>query len=239
MRRTTRGVTLIELLIVLVMSSILAAAIGYAFVAGLDLERAQARRQTQTSERDHFEYRVTRLLEGAKLDEDSNDRLSYFVAETIEGDEDLGADRVTFTTGALSLRLEAQESTDDFETQHKDNGPVGGLAEVSLSTTPVGEAGERKGLFERFQRPSDGDPTQGGTESVLMAGIAKIGFQFYNGQAWISTWDTRTSDRRLPAAVQVSYLLEGDADGAVHRFIVPLPASDVDATSPANTGVAQ
>lgn len=237
MRRASRGVTLIELLIVLVMTSILAAAIGYAFVAGLDLERAQARRQTQTSERERFESRVTRLLEGAKLDEDSNDRLSYFVAETVEADQDLGADRLTFTSNALSFRLEAQDSTDDFETQHKANGPVGGLAEVSFSTTPVGEAGDRTGLFERFQRPSDGDPAQGGTETLLAAGISKIGFEFYNGQSWITTWDTRTSDRRLPAAVQVSYVLTGEPDGTVHRFIVSLPSSDVDAQNPANTGV--
>lgn len=239
MRARQRAITLIELLMVLVMTSILAAAVGYAFVAGLDLERAQARRQTQRSAQERFEQRVTRLLEGAKLDEDSNDRLSYFVAETIEGDEDFGADRITFTTTADSFRLEAQESEEDFETQHTDNGPVGGLAELSLSTTPVGDAGDRTGLFERLQRPSDGDPEQGGTETLLAAQIVRIGFQFYTGESWVSTWDTRTTERRLPAAVQVSYLVDGEPEGAVHRFIVPLPASDVDAANPANTGVLQ
>ena len=235
MRRTRAAITLIELLVVLVMTGILAVAIGYAFVAGLDLERVQARRQTQTSERERFERRVTRLLEAAKLEEDSNDRISYFVAQTGESDNELGCERITFTTNASDFPLEAQASADDFQTQHDAVGPQGGLAEVSLGTTAVGDAGERTGLFERLQRPSDGDATQGGTETVLAVSVARIGFQFYNGQSWISTWDTLTTDRRLPAAVQVSYILIGDE--AVHRFIVPLPASDVDAQDPANTGV--
>lgn len=239
MRRSRVGITLIELLIVLVMTAILTVAIGYAFVAGLDLERVQARRQTQTSERERFERRLVRLLEAAKLDEDSNDRLSYFVAETGETDDELGCQRITFTTNVSDFTLEAQESTDDFQTQHDAVGPQGGLAEVSLGTTPVGDAGELTGLFERIQRPSDGDTTQGGTEGILAAGIARIGFQFYNGESWISTWDTLNSDRRLPAAVLVSYVLAEDAAETVHSLIIPIPASDVDAQNPANTGVAQ
>lgn len=238
MRQRRAGLTLIELLVVFVMTGILAVAIGYAFVGGLDLERAQSRRQTQTSERERFERRVVRLLEAAKLDEDSNDRMSYFVAETGETDEDLGCSRITFTTNASDFPLETQESTDDFQTQHDTLGPQGGLAEISWGSTPIGDAGERTGLFERLQRPSDGDATQGGTESVLTARVLQIGFKFYNGESWISTWDTLTSDRRLPAAVQVSYVLDDDAS-TVHRLIVPLLSSDVDAQNPANTGVLQ
>lgn len=238
MRRKRAAITLIELLVVLVMSTILSVAIGYAFVGGLDLERVQARRQTQTSERERFERRVTRLLEGAKLDEDSTDRLSYFIAEAGEETDELGCARITFTTNTFDFPLEAQESADDFQTQHDAVGPEGGLAEVSLGTVPIGDSGERTGLFERLQRPSDGDATQGGTESVLSSKVTRIGFQFYNGESWISTWDTVNSDRRLPAAVQVSYLLEDDPE-TVRRLIIPLLASDVDAQNPANTGVAQ
>jgi len=61
-------------------------------------------------------------------------------------------------------------TTDDFETQQTLYGPVGGVSEISLSTTAVGDAGSHTGLFERRQTPSDGDPTQGGTEWHPCAG---------------------------------------------------------------------
>jgi hypothetical protein len=126
----------------------------------------------------------------------------------------------------------ALNSQDDFETQQAARGPVGGLTEVSLGTTPIGNAGDKSGLFERIQRPSDSDPTQGGMESVLAPEITSIGFQFYDGTQFISAWDTTTGSRRLPSAVQVSYKLKGDDDNVVHTFVVAIPASDVTAQNP-------
>lgn len=234
-RKGRAGISLLELLVVLMMMGFLTYALTYSFAGSLDLERRQTKRQSEVKPGLRVERRLTRLLTEALLSEDTTDRTTYFMAAT-EGEGTLGADRLTFTTTAPGLSLAAQESTDDFETQHESLGPQGGVAEVSLAISPVGEAGNNTGLFERLQRPADGDETQGGTESVLESAVSQLGFEFYDGTQWTTEWDTINSGtRRLPSAVRVSYTLSTDTDNLVHSFVVVLPTSDVDANNPANT----
>jgi type II secretory pathway pseudopilin PulG len=237
-RKVRAGVSLLELMAVLIMMGFLTYALIYAFVGGIDLERRQAQRQNEENPTARVERRVSRLLTEALLSEDTADLTTYFVAAT-ENDGALGADRLTFTTTALGLSLATQESTDDFATQHEQHGPQGGVTEVSLGLTPIGEAGSHSGLFERLQTPADGDATQGGTEGVLEASVSQLGFQFFDGTQWTSEWDTLTSGtRRLPAAVRVSYTLTNDSNNQVHTFDVRLPASDVDADNPVTSTTA-
>ena len=226
-RHAQSAVTLLELLVSVVLMAILALALSQAFRSGIDFERAQNRRQLSVTNNSAIEDKLTRLIEGAYLSEDTaTDTATYFYG-TAEGDAELGADRLTFTTTAPSLSLAVQSSTDDFETSHENFGPVGGISEVSLSTTAVGDAGQSAGLFERLQQPADGDEAQGGEEFTLSDRIAKIGFAFFNGVDWVTTWDSVTTTAgRLPAAVRVSYTLASDSSGAVHKFTVPLPTSD-------------
>ena len=225
---------MLELLVVLVMMGILTSALVYAFVGGLDMQRRQAQRQSEQNPAARVEKRITRLLEGALLSEDTADTTTFFVAAAEQGDGTLGADRLTFTTDSLGLSLATQQSTDDFETQHEQFGPQGGITEISLGIAPVGEAAtSTTGLFERLQQPADGDATQGGTESVLEPAVTQLGFEFYDGIEWVTVWDTLNSTRRLPAAVRVSYTLSTDSEVQTHTFVVPLAASDVDADNPA------
>jgi hypothetical protein len=177
------------------------------------------------------------LLQGAKLGQDIDDTTTYFIGTSEGGDTELGSDRLTFTTVAPPVPLAAQGSDADFETQHQEYGPVGGMAEVSWGTVSVGDAGDRTGLFERLQRPADGDPEQGGLESLLGANIDRIGFEFYDGTSWAAQWDTLTGgERRLPAAVRVNYVQANDPTETVHRFVVPIPTSDVDVQNPSLNG---
>lgn len=261
MKRPTRqrqcyGLTLIELLIVLGITAILASALGYAFTAELTMQRVEEARRAKLDRSDGVERQITRLLRGAKLAAPMEAgpaaavpnvlsgqpinpaapaaQTTYFAGVVESGATDLGCDRLTFTTTAPALPMAALAGTDDFETQQQARGPVGGLAEVSLSVTPVGDAGGRTGLFERLQRPSDADPSQGGSEFLLDPQIERIGFQFWDGLEWVTSWST-TSPPRLPQAVRVSYTLRGAPPGEVRVFDVPLPASDVSAQSPQNT----
>jgi prepilin-type N-terminal cleavage/methylation domain-containing protein len=247
-RQSQGGVTLLELLIVLTLVVILSAAVSYGFIAGLDTQRMSAQRQADQDSTRAMELRITRLLQGAKLSDDEGDRTTYFLGETTETGiaSELGCERIIFTTTAPGVSQAAISSTDDFETQHEAFGPQGGIAEVAFSTVPTGEAGDRSGLFERIQRPSDGDPTQGGSESLLSERIAQIGFQFWDGTQWVDTWDTEIGERRLPAAVRVSYILRNEerSPGPVaptngtRVFIVPILSSDVDSLNPlAGTGL--
>jgi prepilin-type N-terminal cleavage/methylation domain-containing protein len=235
LRSSSRGVTLIELMIVLAITAILAVAIGYAFTAELTLQRIQEKRRAEVNRSDVMEREITRLLQGAKLSANAPktaNTTSYFWGLAENGASDLGCDRLTFTTTAPAIPMAALGSMDDFETQQGARGPVGGLAEVSLSTTAVGDSGGRSGLFERIQRPADSDPSQGGAESDLDFQVERMGFQFWDGLEWVSTWST-TNPPHLPAAVQVRYTLYGTPSTDVRVFVVPIPASDVDANQPA------
>ena len=227
-----RGVTLLELLIVLSITAILAAAIGYAFSAELTLQRVQEKRRAEANRSEVMEREITRLLQGAKLSADATSTTTYFLGLSETNGNELGADRLTFTTTAPAIPMAALGSADDFETQQGARGPVGGLAEVSLSTNAVGDPSGRTGLFERIQRPVDADPSQGGTESDLDFQVERLGFQFWDGLEWVSTWSA-TNPPHLPAAVQVSYTLYGTPNTEVRVFVVPIPASDVNADQPA------
>jgi prepilin-type N-terminal cleavage/methylation domain-containing protein len=234
--RRHAAVTLIELLVVITLLGLVLAAVGSAFTAGLDIERRQKQRRQEQRRIEDTERRIERLFEGAILSDDTTDRATFFIGETTDGDGSLGCDRVTFTTLAPGVPLAAQESADDFLTQQESHGPVGGTTEVSLATTPLGDAGDRRGLFLRQQHPADGDTTQGGQESVLDTAIARIGFAFYTGEEWTTDWDTTTGTRRLPAAVRVRYTLTDDPE-TVHEMVIGLPASDVDSQNPVAAGV--
>lgn len=232
-KRSAAGITLVELLVVVVLMAILTVAVSSAFVSGLDMERLQKQRRSQQDRSEQREQTITRLLQGATITDDVNDTTTFFVAASVDGDTDMGSDRLTFTTTGPGITQAVRENPDDFETQQAAQGPVGGTAEVSLGTTAFGDAGDKTGLFLRLQRPSDGDPTQGGREWLLDPDIDRVGFTFFNGTDWVDTWDTILGgDRRLPAAVRVSYTLK-DAPDDVKSFMVTLPSSDVDSLNPA------
>jgi hypothetical protein len=148
-------------------------------------------------------------------------------------------DQITFTSANSSVPASLVNSNVDFETLNEQYGPQGGVTEVSLSMTAVGDAGQNKGLFIREQRPADGDPTQGGTERVLNSDITSIQFQFFDGTNWIDTWDTRQGQgqRRIPAAIKVTYQLDGDETD--HTMIIQCPLSDVTSLNPVQTETAQ
>lgn len=237
-RKRFAAVTLLELIVAVAVMGIVVFAMAYAFAGGIDYERTALRQRAESGQVATIERRLTRLIQGARLPEGGEDDDSaYFLGLAESGESALGAERLTFLSDGESVTLAALESADDFETQHEARGPVGGLAEVSLSLTAVGDAGERRGLFERLQRPADGDPDQGGTERVLSDRVVRLGFEFYNGLEWVAAWDTTTGEYRLPAAVRVNYALESDPETLTRRLVVPLPASDVTADDPADTEV--
>lgn len=248
MKNRRRGVTLVELLIVLVITALLASALGWAFTAELTTQRGQEARRADLDRSDRTEREIERLLRGAKLSpampaEPASPAAAagpttYFQGTAENGASDLGCDRLTFTTTAPAVPLASLDGTDGFETQQAARGPVGGLSEVSLSTTPVGDPGGRAGLFERVQRASDTDPTQGGFETVLDSQIARLGFEFWDGTGWVTSWDA-TDPRRLPQAVRVRYTLRGRPGSDIRGFTVPIPTSDVDGQTPGSAGGGQ
>jgi hypothetical protein len=234
--RTVRGITLVELLVASVMAGILSLAVVRAFVTGIAYE---PRMQTSRDAFDRiarFESGLSKLLREAVLTEDEEDDASFFIAGLEFGSTASGIvdDRLTFTAGGTTVALAALDADEDFQTLNERFGPQGGLAEVSIGLTPVGNPTVTDGLFLRRQRPADGDPSQGGDEILFESDVREISFEFFDGQVWQTTWDTRTGERRIPAAVRVTYRLENEDD--LRTFVVRLPLSDVTPENPVGLG---
>ena len=231
-RHFKSGFTLLELLIVLSMTVVISGAIFFAYSAAVSAQRLHEQSLTTHDQTATMERQITELIEDAQLSGSVSDTSSYFIASNDAGGGTVGVDRITFSTTAGAVPVQSIYSTDDFETQQTEYGPVGGMAEVSLGTNPVGSAGNHVGLFLRTQRPGDADATQGGEETDIDSDVTTMGFEFWDGTEWVSAWDTTTGTRRLPQAVQVTYTLKGDTSNTPHMFVVPIFSSDVTALKP-------
>jgi len=146
------------------------------------------------------------------------------------------ADTLMFTVMGRPLpgAVLSADPNDDFETDNQNYGPQGGVAEYSISMTPVGDSQGQKGVILREQVPADQDATQGGFESVLEPDITNITFEFYDGTQWQSSWNTFAQQtRQLPAAIRVSYTMPGETQDRV--FIVGLAYTTTTPNNPATT----
>lgn len=240
---TRRGFSLVELLLAVALIGIVSGVLAQGFVVGSEYGQRLDRARREQSQRLSFEARVRTLLEAAWLAGDETDPYSFFVA-SVGGSAAAGggntgggrADTLTFTAANLAPSYAYLTNVDsDFETLNEQYGAQGGNTEVALSHTAYGEPGERTGLFIRKQRPADGDPTQGGFESVMDADVETIRFEFYDGQQWVNDWDSGVAGQhRLPAAIRVYYTLTNQENE--NAFVVRLPLSDVTPDSPAGVG---
>lgn len=234
--RRQAGVTLLELIIAIAIVGMLTAAVSRAFIAGLTYETTLTAARARQDAKDLLDTRLTELIQHAYLAPDDTNTDTFFIGGT-GGEEVLSsdfADTLQFTIQGMRPQSAIIESEDDFETQNELNGPQGGVSEISLSLTAVGDSGTRTGLFIRTQTPADSEPTQGGTETVFDYSITSIQFEFWDGTTWQPSWSTTVgAEKRLPAAVRVTYSREGENENTPHILVVRLPISDVTADAPA------
>jgi type II secretory pathway pseudopilin PulG len=229
------GFTLLELLIATAMTVVLSGAIAFAYADAMNIQRLDIQQKSTQDRTMAMEREITEAIEGAQLSSTTTDTTSYFQGLDDAGGSDLGCDRITVSTTYPGVPIGSIYSIDDFLTQQTSVGPVGGLSEISFGVNPVGTPGAHTGLFERTQRPSDSDPTQGGYEMDLDPDVTEMGFQFWDGVEWDTQWDTTTGTRRLPQAVQVEYRLKGDTGKIPHMFVVIVLSSDCNVNNPVST----
>lgn len=230
-----RGLTLIELLVALALTVGVAVSLAVVFRSSIDFaQRGTASVDTRQTDQDQNDE-LQRLIEGAYLTPDTTDTKAYFVAQQLGGVTG-GADTLTWTT--VGRRMDGWATQPDpnatFEDLNSKLGAQGGLAEVSVSIQPVGAEAQGTGLFLRVQRPADGDITQGGTERLLIPDITTVAFEFWNGTNWVTQWDTRQGDRRLPSLVRITLGVQGNDQSRV--LTIPVRSSDVTTQNPSTQG---
>lgn len=231
---TKRGLTLLEVMVVtLCMAIIIAASTSAVFTAVTHTSKVKASR-TVYDRNALFEDRLRAILQNAYLSSTAGDTKSFFLGgeDVVEVPNGVNNQSQLVFTG-LSPRVPSEliESADDFETLNESYGPEGGIVEYSLSLSPVGNAPVEQALFLRHQTPADGDPSQGGLESVLDPDVETISYEFYNGSDWVTAWNTtEMNPPRLPSAIRVTYQRVNDENS--HYFTVRLIHSDVTVDNP-------
>lgn len=208
-----RGITFIEVVISAALTAIIVGAIAVAFSLTIRHEmNFRVPRETYET-RLALESRIKNVISQVYINADANDEGTYLIAgNPSDLDASAATTGLTFTIlGSRPSSAAIESQTEEFETRNQNYGPIGGLTEVSLSTTPVGDAGDLQGLFLRTQTPADTDTTQGGYETLLSDQVSSIRFEFLDGTEWVTEWDT-TTDRRLPAEIRVYYTLQNEPD---------------------------
>lgn len=207
--RRQRGLTLIEVLVVVAITGLLTIYAAQSLIAGADYERRIREASSRQRSDVELENDLRTFIESAFLSLE-NTQTTFFVGSEGLLNRDEGgsnADTLTFTRVGARLSSDALDY-DDFELANEEIGTVGGTEEVTISLSATGSASGKTGLFIRQQNPADGDPSQGGIERVLNANVTSISYEFWDGAAWQTVWDTRTQGTaRLPAAVRITYRL--------------------------------
>ncbi|HWD39367.1 MAG TPA: type II secretion system protein GspJ [Fimbriimonas sp.] len=239
----TRGLSLLEALLALSMVAITIGAVIQAEIVGVHFEKHFGDTRQAFDSQVAFEDKLTRLISGAQLT-DPNAVFQSPIPQSSQGQTDVGGNQSILGPGSASLVMTTWEDPPsvgylqnqaDFETLNQKFGPQGGPAEIGLSMEPVGDdAGFRRGLFLREQKPPDGDPTQGGQESLVQSGLQDIRFEFYDGNQWLTAWDSKNDQKgKLPQIVRITYVLPNDQKP--HSLLVPMPLATAPSTSGGNS----
>jgi type II secretory pathway pseudopilin PulG len=228
--RLRRGLTLIEMMVALGMAVLILIALSGSLTVAFNWQRRQPEVRERHERITRFQDRMRSLLQTAYVAPDAEDPVAYFIGDVSSGAGEY-ADQIAFSAvGNPPAGAYLNDADDDFEGLNTKFGAQGGRTEYSISTVPVGSSPYESGLYVREQRPADGDPTQGGYESMLNQEVESIQFEFFDGTDWIGTWDTRNDGRRIPAAIRMTYHLAGETADRV--FVVRLPHSDVTPDNP-------
>lgn len=193
--RSTRGFTLMEVVIAIAITAFIGVVIGVSFnttIANKDVIEAQA---------EHYRMlraamnRMTREISAAYVSDrydskryrDAYDRPTNFVGTR---------DKLLFTTLAHQrLYADAKES-DQMVVEYQ----------VKSSVDP--KAKGRNDLVRREKVILEERMERGGTEDALFEGAKKIEFQYWNSERkqWDDEWDTRRTERKtiLPTRVKIT-----------------------------------
>jgi len=204
-RRASRGFTLLELVVALVILGWIAGSVAVGIrLASASIERGEtvAREAARLRAAVGIMERAIRSLDPLPVPVEDNTTF-YFAGE---------GKRIRFLTALppATLRSGGPRLISFFELP----GPSGGLAMATASPFRPGGAGSWEGT---------GDPR------VLIAGAAEVSFTYSEGPSregvweWEPAWDPKETGR-LPAAVRLEFTAPSGGAPRKTAFVVPIPA---------------
>lgn len=189
-----RGFTIAEVLIAILITGIVAGVVYSSYIGGIRIILSAQRDMDRTSMGRIVLDRLATDFSGAFLR--AGKEWLVFVGVDTGGGEAGGSDTVTFiSANHRRSERDAHEST---------------LSEVSWSLDP-GAKGEL--FITRREDPTlDEDPFSGGETRVVGEGISGLDFEYFDGESWTSSWDSREEDL-LPLAVRATLVLRTEEEG--------------------------
>ena len=117
-------------------------------------------------------------------------------------------------TGILAGTFFAEDSADessganaDTLTWYASTGALGegrcDIVRLELAVASLGETGERalvRRVTSNLLAPKEQEPA----EEVLCRRVAALNLRYFDGSAWLDTWDSTVTDNALPMAVEVT-----------------------------------
>jgi general secretion pathway protein J len=208
MRRTTRGFTLMEVMVAVSIVALMGTMVAMAFQTGINAK------EVVEAEADHYRMlrvamtRMSREVGSAFVSDrydgrryrDQNDRPTNFVGER---------DRLLFTTFAHQrMYTDAKESDQ-------------AVVEYFVETSSERGAKSRQDLKRRVNPNVEGRMDRGGATDVLFEGVKTVEFAYWDSERkeWEDEWDTRRNDQKskLPTRVRIT-LVAVDETGKEARY---------------------
>ncbi len=208
MRRTSRGFTLMEVMVAVSIVALMGTMVAMAFQTGINAK------EVVEAEADHYRMlrvamtRMSREIGSAFVSDrydgrryrDQNDRPTNFVGER---------DRLLFTTFAHQrMYTDAKESDQ-------------AVVEYFVESSSERGARSRQDLKRRVNPNVEGRMDRGGTTDVLFEGVKAVEFAYWDSERkeWEDEWDTRRTDQKskLPTRVRIT-LVAVDETGKEARY---------------------
>jgi hypothetical protein len=149
--------------------------------------------------------------------------------------------RLPYFLGADKTAAFGQADELDFAAGRMAYGIEEGRAEASFH--PINEVGYRLApnpadsrylvLYRREEHFVDDVPARGGVLVELFDRVKTLSFQYWDGEHWRDSWDTRQSKGALPEAVKVVLTMAaeppkpgGEPPVSTHSIVVPLAVGE-------------
>ncbi|MFO7959091.1 MAG: type II secretion system protein GspJ [Candidatus Brocadiia bacterium] len=188
--RANRGFTLLEMLVAMTLMAVLAGALYASLSAGF-----RGRRVTEAALEPARRGTAALALLGPDLDcavPPTGLLAGEFLGEEATGEDGEPADAVRFH----ALAREQSGAAPPFPMRK---------VELSLATdVETGETALLRRTVHNLLAPEEPEPT----EEVLCRGVRALELAYYDGSAWMDSWDSTTAGDVLPLAVSVTVLLD-------------------------------